>query len=76
MTGASSASTLRARPNIINAAGILPYALADPPCNCAVYQLSRYLELQMEQVQSEMEELWQRLHPEESSFFVLSLIHI
>jgi hypothetical protein len=59
------------RPRLLNAAGISPYALEDSgSVHCAVYQLSRHLEIPEEQVQAEMEALWQRRHPEETSFFV------
>jgi hypothetical protein len=59
------------RPRILNAAGISPYALEDSgSVNCCVYQLSRHLDIPEEQVQAEMEALWQRRHHEETSFFV------
>ena len=51
----------RARPNIINAAGIVPWAYDEPP----VWQLSKHLELPLGEVQAEM-----------GSLFQLSLIHI
>ena len=41
----------RARPNIINAAGIVPWAFKEPPgVNCAVWQLSKHLELPLGEV--------------------------
>ena len=49
------ATGVRARPNILNAAGISPYALEDSgSVNCAVYQLSRHLEMPEEQVSAEL----------------------
>ena len=54
----------RLRPRILNAAGISPYALEDSgSVNCCVYQLSRHLDIPEEQVQAEMEALWQRRNP-------------
>ena len=59
----------RARPNIINAAGIVPWAFEEPPgVNCAVWQLSKHLELTLEEVQADMQRLFQSLHPEETTF--------
>ena len=61
----------RARPNIINAAGIVPWAYEEPPgVNCAVWQLSKHLELPLEEVRAEMGSLFQSLHPEETTFYV------
>ena len=57
-----------ARPNVINAAGIVPWAFHETDVNCAVYQLSKHLELPQETVQEEMEVLFAKHHPGESFF--------
>ena len=47
------------------------WAFMEPPgVNCAVWQLSKHLELPLEEVQADMQRLFQRLHPEETEFFV------
>jgi len=48
----------------------VPWAFEETEHNCGVYQLSKHLELPIEQVQAEMETLWRELYPEETSFFV------
>ena len=64
------ASGTRPRPHILRAADISPYSLEDSgSTNCCVYALSRHLELPEEQVQADMEALFQKHHPEERDFF-------
>ena len=61
---------VRPRPHIINAAGISPYSLEDSGnVNCAVYQLSKHLEIPEETIQADMEALFRKHHPEEQDFF-------
>lgn len=60
------AAGTRPRPHILRAADISPYSLEDSgSVNCAVYALSRHLEIPEEEVQADMEALF-RKHTQKS----------
>ncbi|MDA8583822.1 hypothetical protein N9L68_06295 [bacterium] len=53
---------------LINIAGVVPWAFEEirPPMNCAIYQLSKHLDLPYDDIQSEMLPISQELYGDES----------